>query len=170
MDRGRGSLALAGSLLLGAACAASRPTSADATAPEWGDANADGAVDINDGVRIVRHALADGPAPACRGQGDLMGTGDIAFEAAQTVVGNVASLPSWDGCETPVFAPPTPESARVELWPEAEERVAGPFVAEVRLRFDGPEPGPDAWSFGVSAVGCTIEEATRARTVSASTI
>ena len=153
---------------LGSGCGSrSCPVPGDEAEPEWADANADGVVDINDGVRIARHALSHGPPPACRGQGDLTGVDHVAFEAAGHIwywlfVGHASGMPEWEGCEVrwPSAAEPPP-CARVGLSFDAPKRVqSSTFEARVLLRAKGLEPGPDAWSFGVGAEGCRVVSAT----------
>jgi hypothetical protein len=142
----------------------------DAASPAWADANGDGHVDIDDGVRIVRRSLSGGAPVACEGQGDLLGSGDVAFEAAATVwsalfLGTVATLPERT-CGTRLEAGPPPSCTPVELAIEAPKSATGSFTADVVLRTD---LGPDAWSFGVAADGCRISDVGRGETASAST-
>src|SRR5687768_15173071 len=86
------------------------PRAQDATAPEWADANADGAVDVVDGMRIARASLSDGLPVVCHGQGDLLASGDVAIEASNHIwnwlfVGRSSAMPSLDGCERRQDAP-----------------------------------------------------------------
>lgn len=142
----------------------------DAASPAWADANGDSHVDITDGVRIVRRSLSGGAPVACVGQGDLLESGDVAFEAAGTVwnhlfLGAVAALPERT-CGTRLDPGPPPACTPVELAIDAPSSADGAFDAAVRLRTD---LGPDAWSFGVAAEGCRITAVDRAGTASAST-
>jgi hypothetical protein len=150
------------------------PLPQDAASPAWADANADGVVDVVDGVRIARASLSGGPAPACRGQGDLMGSGDVAMEAAYHVwnhlfLGVATGMPQLEGCELRQDDPAAPVCSTAAVAVEGADRTDAPagtqatFEATVELRADAI--APDAWSFGVRAEGCTIASVTRAGTV-----
>lgn len=166
-------------ILASAGCGGGRscPLPAEEAHPAWADANADGRIDVNDGVRVARHVLAGGPTPACRGQGDLLGRGEVSFEAAGHIwdwlfLGNATAWPTWDDCATRLPAATPPSCGDVELLPVAPKSVAGPagevatFDATVSLR---ASVGADAWSFGVKATGCTVVAATFDGTAAART-
>jgi hypothetical protein len=152
---------------------------ADAADPEWADANGDGSVDLSDGVRIARASTAGGAAPVCVGQGDLLGSGDVAMEAAthlwnRLFLGAAAGWPAWEGCTRPLRPAAAPACTRLGLSVElADARVEAPpggaveVDARVRLRADPLQP--QGWSFGLSADGCEVLEADLQDTVAAST-
>lgn len=137
-----------------------------------GDANGDGRVDISDGVWIQRHAYAGGPRPACDAAVDILGegiheTGNSVNIWSYLFTGAVADLGTHagGGCEAWNDVGESPPCARAKLSFEVPGKAEGGsgekagFTAEVMLSTAGLEHGPDAWSFGVSADGCSVTTA-----------
>ena len=139
----------------------------------WADANADGAVDVNDGVLVARHALAGGPAPVCAGAGDLLGTGDIALGSSIAIwgwlfTGGTTTLPADPTCDPRTEPAERPPCARVRMELEVPRSAGGSSIdGSVTLRTKGVDP--DAWSFALQAAGCRITSTSFERTVAATT-
>src|SRR5687767_14386995 len=148
------------------------PRAQDAAVPEWADADADGAVDIVDGLRIARASLSDGPPVVCRGQGDLTASGDVAIEASNHLwswlfVGESSGMPAMEGCALRQDAPPGTCASGVVLdfaAPSKVEAVGGNASFDATVRLEAGDIAPEAWSFGVGAEGCEITAVTRAGT------
>lgn len=136
-------------------------------APVAGDANSDGALDIADGAAVWASHFR-GTTLACAAAADILADGvvDVGDGTASWLhlyAGNTA-LPAQDlgACTLPAEDAPCAEGLALSV-----EGVANntEFTATVKLATGGLPI--EAWSFGVTATGCTITSASTAGTQSA---
>lgn len=158
-----------GALLSGYGCGhaphdvCARPALFDAT-PTRGDTNADGRADITDGVLLARRELSGGPDPACGPCLDIQEKGrfgDVGQAAAlwyYLFSGTMGVLPEVPAGTTLTDPGPPPECGAADL---AFEAISDTSVA-VTLETDGI--AAEAWSYGITADGCTISAITTAGT------
>ena len=135
-----------------------------ASTPVAGDANGDGIVDIADAVAIVRAAADGGAAPACTSAVDLIPDGttqlDDGFSLLIHLFEDGFSLPSAGCDEDSSWAPPACSAGAVSV--VAPTSASGSFSAQVSVSSDLEV---EAWSFGLTAAGCTITAATTDGTI-----
>ncbi len=141
--------------------------------PVGGDANGDGHVDVSDGAYLGRAAFAAGPAPACEAAVDLVP--DASFN-----VGDIVALWYAVGAKTAPYLP----DVSAEDCPQAERTASPPCGEGLALGIDtlaevplgsfpatvtvtSPSLPVEAWSFTLTASGCTLESGTTAGTLAA---
>lgn len=141
-------------------------------APEIGDSNGDGAVDLADGTFLLGHLMAGGPRAVCWGAADVIQDGRVELGDAFAIwyhlfVGNTvlpeldrAKCSDWDTLGD-AFA------ANLAFEIDAPRRVNGTgrlsFTAAVQLHHEGGSK--DGWSLGVHSEGCTVTAASQGSTL-----
>lgn len=135
--------------------------------PVAGDANSDGVLDIADGAAVWA-AQFRGTTLACSAAADLLADGvvDLGDGTASWLhlyAGNTA-LPTQDlsACTIPAEDAPCAEGLALDVEGSSSDTT---FTATVTLAAAGL--AVEAWSFGVTATGCTITAATTAGTQAA---
>lgn len=137
-----------------------------------GDANHDARVDVSDGVWTLRHLLNAGAAPACTDAQDLLKDGlvDIADGQAlfYSLFTGIGELPDRSpDCETPTAIADV-ECGVLELGLDVADLSAAAgesTTAAVGVLLRSPDLDVQAWSFGVTAEGCTLTGASEGGTV-----
>lgn len=139
-------------------------------APAVGDANADGAVDVADGIYLQRWLLRGGPAPACEARMDVQPNGVVDLGDSVVVWKHTfetsGAFPEIDvACAD--AAPPGNdlECGALTLGFVAPAETTTGFPAFVTLTT--PDLPVEGWQFGLSASGCSIASATTTGTVGA---
>ncbi len=144
---------------------------AGAGALTLGDANGDGHVDLSDGTYAVLQAFHGGSPVACDAAfdvvpdnqvepGDSYGLWAHLFEG--TGLGTLAA-----GACTSSRSPEAGDCGRLVYGLDAPDEVEGQASFEVRawLQNRDLDPGPEGWSLGIEAEGCTITAVTTQGTV-----
>lgn len=140
------------------------PAASGAGDVAMGDANWDGETDIADGVWTLRSLLDGGATYACEDAQDFIRDDliDIADALAifYALFTDQAKVPTRSpSCATPTAIPEAPCGVLV-LSVDAEPQVNGPagqplpFTVGVQLQ--SPSLEVQAWSYGLSAVGCSV--------------
>ena len=140
--------------------------------PEEGDVNADGAVDISDGLYLQRWLFSGGPAPVCAERADVVPDGVVDAQDGVSLLRHVFTgsfaLPSAPTCSTVEIPTSSLECGIFYLDFEVPRRVHGSFEATVTLTTQ--DLNVEGWQLGVLATGCSITAVTLAGTAGASTI
>ncbi len=151
---------------------------APAAQPVGGDANGDGLVDVSDGASVARYLLAGGPAPVCPTGVDLVPDGEVNMgdivaiwysvgpksvpyrpevtAADCPLVERTADLPCGDGLAMGVEAPATVTGAE-----------GTPTTATATVSVSSTDLPVEAWSFQLTADGCTLDSGTTGGTLAA---
>jgi hypothetical protein len=138
-----------------------------------GDANADGAVDVSDGIYVERWLFAGGPAPACEASVDLIDDGTVDAADAVAIWSHAfikaADLPALaDGACDARSAPSNDlDCGRVAYAIDAPGRADGSFDATVTL--DAPDFDVEGWEISLAADGCAVTTASFDGTAGADT-
>jgi hypothetical protein len=139
--------------------------------PAMGDANADGSVDLADGMYLQRWLFRGGPAPACEAAMDVNPDGVVDAADAVLVWNHAFSaLGAFPALADGACADVTPPSddldcGRIAFAIDAPRRATGGFDATVTL--DSPDLAVEGWQIGVAADGCTVASATLTGTAGA---
>lgn len=137
---------------------------------DWGDANADGALDVADAAWTLRALLDGGGAYACTDAQDLLvdelvDVGDALGILYHLYVGNFDMPSGSPTCEEPAAIGEAP-CGRLGLSFEAPATVegTGEVSFEVGVLLQSPDLAVQGWSYGVAAEGCTVTALTEAGT------
>lgn len=150
-------------------------TAAPLGAAVFGDANADGFVDVSDGMYMIRHGFLGGPAPVCPMAADVLTEDELnpgdGFAILSYLFSGGSSTLATDGTECPdaTRAVEPACASGLAMGIRAESIVTGSGTAsfQATVTLTSPTLEVEAWSVGVAAEGCTIEGATTAGTVAA---
>lgn len=162
---------IAAATLLGA-CARVPVVAADPSGqtPTTGDANADGRVDLSDGLLLLRAQMAGGPTATCMGAVDIdqdhrVDLGDAFAIWYHLFAGSTAFFEIEEGwCEDPVALPDAAEG-RMALALDLPREATG--TAEARVTLTSLDLAVEGWSLAVVAQGCAITAASTAGTAGA---
>lgn len=144
-------------------------------APLGGDANGDGYVDVSDGAYLARHAMAGGPAPVCLPGVDLVPDGALNLGDVVAVWYSVGSRtapyrPEVDAedCPTVTRTATPPCGDGLAFGVDAPAQVTGPeggdAAVTASITLTSPTLPVEAWSFTLTAAGCTLDGGTTAGT------
>ncbi len=136
-----------------------------------GDINGDGFVDVADPIGFENYLFRDGPDPVCRDAADVTLDNLIELDDATAIVSFLvpgtqmfSSLESGDCRQTMPW--PEGQCAPLALDLLAPSRVTTTqFSARIALR--SPTLNVQGWSMSIRSDGCTVREATTARTTAA---
>ena len=144
---------------------------AGAGALTLGDANGDGHVDLSDGTYAVLHAFHGRPPVACDAAFDVVPDGQVEpadsyglwshlFEGTGLGTLEAGACSTSQGPEGGICG-------RLVYGLDAPDEVEGQasFEARAWLQNRDLDPGPEAWSLGIEAEGCTIAAVTTEGTV-----
>lgn len=162
-------------VLLGAVACQRAPVVAAAPSgqtPEVGDTNGDGAIDLSDGLFVLRHLMAGGSRSVCQGAADTLpdrrvDLGDAFAIWYHLYAGNTALGPmdpawcsAWDTL-------PAPAEGRMALTLDAPRKAvaeAGVAGFEATVQLQSEDLAVEGWSLAAAAEGCQITSATVAGT------